>query len=174
MVNTHAIIAGNRVWAIIFPLSYRSLHTRHFAMVTCGIMWVIVHFFEAGFITYEFRDLYYSDTDVEKLGCILKSTTTVMAWAKASDLTQWFNVVDISGSVTPYPGQTEVKQVYRAGTADGSFGQNKLAFKLSLLVYTCQPMVNAILFVLALDPLRRSVVWLLTCREPVRIHAASQ
>ncbi|OWA50863.1 hypothetical protein BV898_15366 [Hypsibius exemplaris] len=86
MVNTHAIMAANRVWAIVFPVSYRSHHSRKFAMVTCLVMWTYVHIFDGGYMISAVIDLYYRLTLLKLSGCLSKPSHKVLAWAKANDL----------------------------------------------------------------------------------------
>ena len=39
MFNTHALIAINRIWAVLHPISYRTLHSRQFALRACFGLW---------------------------------------------------------------------------------------------------------------------------------------
>ena len=42
MFNTHALIAINRVWAVLHPISYRTLHSRQFALSACSGLWAYI------------------------------------------------------------------------------------------------------------------------------------
>ncbi|OWA50865.1 hypothetical protein BV898_15368 [Hypsibius exemplaris] len=86
MVNTHAIMAANRVWAIIFPVSYRTHHSRKFAMLTCLVMWTYVHIFDGGYMISAVIGLYYRLTLLKLSGCLSKPSPMVLAWAKTNNL----------------------------------------------------------------------------------------
>lgn len=43
MFNSHQLIALNRVWAAVHPLSYRSVHSMRIATLLCILNWVYVH-----------------------------------------------------------------------------------------------------------------------------------
>ena len=42
MFNTHALIAINRVWAVLHPISCRTLHSRQFALSACSGLWAYI------------------------------------------------------------------------------------------------------------------------------------
>ncbi|OQV12934.1 hypothetical protein BV898_12855 [Hypsibius exemplaris] len=64
MLNTHALIATNRVWAIVHPVSYRSHHSLRFALFACGTIWLWIHFFGILFLAVVPIGL-----DLDKDGC---------------------------------------------------------------------------------------------------------
>ena len=41
--GAHILIAVNRTWAVLHPLSYRSIHSRWTAAALCAGMWVYIH-----------------------------------------------------------------------------------------------------------------------------------
>ena len=43
IVNSHCLIAMNRVWAIVRPLDYRTYHTERLAVGSALVMWAFVH-----------------------------------------------------------------------------------------------------------------------------------
>ena len=43
MYNAHLLIAFNRLWAVLHPLSYRSMHSAQMATFLCILMWAYVH-----------------------------------------------------------------------------------------------------------------------------------
>ncbi|OQV23104.1 hypothetical protein BV898_03149 [Hypsibius exemplaris] len=45
--NAHQLIAINRVWAVVHPLSYRDYHSTKTALTMCGAMWIYIHLFVA-------------------------------------------------------------------------------------------------------------------------------
>lgn len=42
ITNTHVIITANRVWAVTFPYSYKTRHTKTMAIWVCVILWIYV------------------------------------------------------------------------------------------------------------------------------------
>ncbi len=42
MLNAHALITVNRLWAVLYPLHYRPHQTRRGAVILCAAMWVNV------------------------------------------------------------------------------------------------------------------------------------
>ncbi|OWA50869.1 hypothetical protein BV898_15372 [Hypsibius exemplaris] len=211
MVNIHAIMAANRMWAILFPVSYRSHHSRKLALITCLVAWVYVHIVEGGFVVIAILDMYYLQTDLKKFGCKIRPSQAVLDWATVSDLLVF--AIPVVFVIVSFPVVVVVRLKYqrqvflerRRGLAPpvsvrrssskfvvltvltlcvavfyapqiffylrsdftGVFGQ-------TWFLYTCQAMVDPILFVLALEPLRLSAVRLLTCRGSTRVQAANQ
>ncbi|OWA51163.1 hypothetical protein BV898_15657 [Hypsibius exemplaris] len=43
IINSHAVIAVNRAWAITRPMSFRAAHTKRFTLTVCLIMWLYIH-----------------------------------------------------------------------------------------------------------------------------------
>ena len=46
MLNAHALITVNRLWAVLYPVHYRENHTRRVAIILCTVMWVYVTAFK--------------------------------------------------------------------------------------------------------------------------------
>ncbi|OQV24167.1 hypothetical protein BV898_02117 [Hypsibius exemplaris] len=64
--NTHAIIAINRAWAILHPLSFRAAHTKRFTTTVSALMWVYIHVVEG---SYWLVQTVYYPVNVQMLGC---------------------------------------------------------------------------------------------------------
>ncbi|OWA54311.1 hypothetical protein BV898_18719 [Hypsibius exemplaris] len=46
MINAHALITINRLWAVLWPIHYRRNHTRRTAIVLCIITWIYISAFK--------------------------------------------------------------------------------------------------------------------------------
>ena len=67
MFNTHAIIALNRVWAVLHPVSYRQLHRRRLALTACTILWIYALAANVTFIMLD--SAYYRKHPATENGC---------------------------------------------------------------------------------------------------------
>ncbi|OQV17642.1 hypothetical protein BV898_08266 [Hypsibius exemplaris] len=68
--NAHQLIAINRIWAIIHPLSYRTYHSTKFAVLFCLGMWIYVHLaLVQGWVA----DALYYRLPVKEVGCFLNA-----------------------------------------------------------------------------------------------------
>ncbi|OQV25512.1 hypothetical protein BV898_00452 [Hypsibius exemplaris] len=66
--HCHLLIAVNRIWAVVHPISYRSIHSVRTACCLCLVMWVYVHVVAAP----EFiLDALYYRQPVETYGCFI-------------------------------------------------------------------------------------------------------
>ncbi|OWA51980.1 hypothetical protein BV898_16437 [Hypsibius exemplaris] len=88
VLTLHATIAVNRTWAIIHPISYRSIHSVRFAVVLCGLIWLYIHLVMGPFLLV---DTFVYRVDVETKGCHVSH----------SDLSTWSNVTDIVVYILP-------------------------------------------------------------------------
>lgn len=43
MMFSHALITANRIWAIAFPISYRTYHSKRTAIFTVFGLWIYIH-----------------------------------------------------------------------------------------------------------------------------------
>ncbi|OWA51155.1 hypothetical protein BV898_15649 [Hypsibius exemplaris] len=76
VLTLHALIAANRTWAILHPLSYRAVHSTRFASTLCGFMWLYVHLTMG---PYMYVDTFYYRLDVEQTGCDLNHSDIALA-----------------------------------------------------------------------------------------------
>ncbi|OQV17959.1 hypothetical protein BV898_07902 [Hypsibius exemplaris] len=66
-INTHSLIALNRAWAIVHPVSYRTRNTKRFSLQLCFGLWVFLFIVE--FPNWLLNALYYRRPE----GCIYNS-----------------------------------------------------------------------------------------------------
>ena len=72
MFHSHMLIAVNRTWALVHPLSYRSIHSTRAAIFLCVTMWIYLHFTVAPEII---MDALYYRLPADMFGC--KANTAV-------------------------------------------------------------------------------------------------
>ncbi|OWA50394.1 hypothetical protein BV898_14913 [Hypsibius exemplaris] len=82
IINSHAVIAVNRAWAIIHPISFQTAHTKRFTLTICLIMWVYIHLVEGSFWL---ADTLYYRTDVPVTTCLF-NTVQLSTWSNVNDL----------------------------------------------------------------------------------------
>jgi hypothetical protein len=68
--NAHLLIGVNRLWAVIFPISYRSHHSVKTAVFLCAGMWLYVHLIA---MPIWLMDAVYYRKPVEIYGCFLNA-----------------------------------------------------------------------------------------------------
>ncbi|OQV19859.1 hypothetical protein BV898_06129 [Hypsibius exemplaris] len=68
VINSHALIAVARVWAVVDPITYRDYHSIRVALITCLVVWVYLHVFMAPRII---LDALYYRLPVATHGCQL-------------------------------------------------------------------------------------------------------
>lgn len=66
IMHAHQLIAINRIWAIVYPVSYRSHHSVRTALLLCVGMWVSLHLVIAPGLV---ADAMYYRLPVESNGC---------------------------------------------------------------------------------------------------------
>jgi hypothetical protein len=66
--NAHQLIALNRMWAAVHPISYRTRHSVRTAVLLCLVMWVYVHL---AIVPEWIEDAINSRLPVESHGCLL-------------------------------------------------------------------------------------------------------
>ncbi|XP_055339076.1 alpha-2B adrenergic receptor-like [Paramacrobiotus metropolitanus] len=80
----HLLITTNRIWAVMFPISYKRLHTRKVAALICLSMWIAIHVLMLpGVIINKFNAL-----PLEEYGCIINviSCDKLIAWNAVSEM----------------------------------------------------------------------------------------
>ncbi|OWA51169.1 hypothetical protein BV898_15663 [Hypsibius exemplaris] len=82
IINSHAVIAVNRAWAIIRPMSFRAAHTNRFTLTVCLIMWLYIHLVEGSFWL---ADTLYYRTGVPVTACLF-NTVQLNTWSNINDI----------------------------------------------------------------------------------------
>ena len=75
----HILIAVNRTWAVLHPISYRSIHSKRVAVLLCAGMWCYIHVVLLPGII---RDALYFRMDMASNSCYLDSAAQ-RSWAIA-------------------------------------------------------------------------------------------
>ncbi|OQV15772.1 hypothetical protein BV898_10026 [Hypsibius exemplaris] len=83
--NSHMLIAINRMWAVSFPLSYRTHHSRRTAVCLCLGVWVYVHVVVGPPVII---DALYFRLPVETNGCMINAPEQ-QAWEIAIQVIYW-------------------------------------------------------------------------------------
>jgi hypothetical protein len=68
ILNAHQLIAINRIWAVVHPISYRSHHSVRTATILCVSMWVYVHLVVGPILL---ADTLYYRLPIEINGCLM-------------------------------------------------------------------------------------------------------
>ncbi|OQV20645.1 hypothetical protein BV898_05462 [Hypsibius exemplaris] len=66
---SHGLMAFNRTWAIIHPISYRTRHSVRVAVLSCCCLWA-VNCLMTGVLDVMDRVLYLPFADLRRAGCI--------------------------------------------------------------------------------------------------------
>ncbi|OWA50171.1 putative G patch domain and KOW motifs-containing protein [Hypsibius exemplaris] len=82
IIHIHAIMAINRAWAIVYPLSYRNWHTQRLTRIVCVALLMYIHVAEGSFWLTE--SLHYR-LDIRTQGCIF-NTKAVATWSNVTDI----------------------------------------------------------------------------------------
>ncbi|OWA51164.1 hypothetical protein BV898_15658 [Hypsibius exemplaris] len=82
IINSHAVIAVNRAWAIIRPMSFRAAHTKRFTLTVCLIMWLYIHLVVGSFWL---ADTLYYRTGVPVTACLF-NTVQLNTWSNVNDI----------------------------------------------------------------------------------------
>ncbi|OQV15774.1 putative Melanopsin [Hypsibius exemplaris] len=83
--NSHMLIAINRMWAVSFPLSYRTHHSRRTAVCLCLGVWVYVH---VGVGPPVIIDALYFRLPIETNGCMINAPEQ-QAWEIVIEVIYW-------------------------------------------------------------------------------------
>ncbi|OWA51171.1 hypothetical protein BV898_15664 [Hypsibius exemplaris] len=82
IINSHAVIAVNRAWAIVRPMSFRAAHTKRFTLTVCIVMWLYIHLVMGSFWL---ADMLYFRMDAPIKVCLF-NTVQLNAWSNATDI----------------------------------------------------------------------------------------
>ncbi|OQV23625.1 hypothetical protein BV898_02368 [Hypsibius exemplaris] len=84
-LQTHAVIALNRAWAILYPVSYRSWHTTRFACLACAGIWIYAVMW---FAFAPILDDLVNRKDIRKEGCMSDyiADPRRLLWSRMVDL----------------------------------------------------------------------------------------
>lgn len=97
VVSAQALITFNRLWAMTFPVHYRTHHTRPVAFALCCIMWIYVHICLGSGV---FADALYYRLPLDPNGCAINiAYLPLRYWGL---ITQWlnFNIPIVLGAVS--------------------------------------------------------------------------
>ncbi|OWA51165.1 hypothetical protein BV898_15659 [Hypsibius exemplaris] len=82
IINSHAVIAVNRAWVIIRPMSLRAVHSKRFTLIVCMVMLLYKHLVAGSFWL---ADTLYFRMDAPIKVCLL-NTVQLNVWSSATDI----------------------------------------------------------------------------------------
>ena len=117
--NCHMLIAINRMWAVSFPISYRSMHSTRTAVALCIVVWLYVH---VGVGPPVIIDALYFHLPEETFGCLVNAPEQT-TWEIVIEVIYWLpQIVMLSAFPVTWWAKRKQKRKMHGGGQGNAVG----------------------------------------------------